>query len=88
MPFAQSLRLQAFGNHLHLNLTKNDKLLSPEFQVWRYDKSGRGKRVNELDNPSTQFYLHKDQGASAAISHDMRKGSLVSTTQIILGIVT
>ncbi|XP_048510631.1 A disintegrin and metalloproteinase with thrombospondin motifs adt-2-like isoform X2 [Athalia rosae] len=57
-----------FGQKVELRLRKNDKLLIPDFQVWRHGKDEILKEVPELSRPASCHYLYQDDLVSAAIS--------------------
>ncbi|XP_043479989.1 A disintegrin and metalloproteinase with thrombospondin motifs adt-2-like [Leptopilina heterotoma] len=62
------LSFQVFDQKLDLLLRRNDKLLSPNFQVWRQTNSDFREQVPELNSPVSCHYLYRDDNKSASIS--------------------
>lgn len=61
--------VQAFGMSLHLNLTKNEVLMSPWLTVERHDNG----TVTSEDPPHNSFYnghVSSKSGSSVALSND------------------
>ncbi|XP_078379200.1 A disintegrin and metalloproteinase with thrombospondin motifs 6-like isoform X2 [Oculina patagonica] len=61
--------VQAFGMSLHLNLTKNEKLMSPWLTVERHENG----TVTSEDPPQNSFFnghVNSEPGSSVAVSND------------------
>ncbi len=61
--------VQAFGMSLHLNLTKNEKLMSPWLTVERHENG----TVTSEDPPQNSFFIghvNSEPGSSVAVSNE------------------
>ncbi|XP_067208404.1 A disintegrin and metalloproteinase with thrombospondin motifs 2-like isoform X2 [Linepithema humile] len=61
------LTLKAFGKLVQLKLRKNDQIVSPTFEEWKYNANGVTE-MSQLKALDFCFYLHKDHIGSAAIN--------------------
>lgn len=68
------LIFKAFGQLIQLNLRRNDKIVSSQFQVWKHNAKGVTEELSQLNAPDLRYYLHKDHMASAAISFNRQRG--------------
>lgn len=51
-----------------MNLRRNNKIISSEFQVWKHNARGVTEELSQLNAPTPCYYLHQDHIGSAAIS--------------------
>ncbi|XP_008553570.1 A disintegrin and metalloproteinase with thrombospondin motifs adt-2 [Microplitis demolitor] len=58
----------AFGQTIKLKLLRNDKLLAPDFKVWRHSDPNTVEEIVELNKPYSCHYIHEDELITAAIS--------------------
>nr|XP_003707422.2 PREDICTED: A disintegrin and metalloproteinase with thrombospondin motifs 2 [Megachile rotundata] len=68
------LSFKAFDQTVDLMLRKNDKIVAPQFQVWKHSDEDTVQELPELSNPVSCHYLHRDDFSSAAISLCKRSG--------------
>nr|XP_012224547.1 PREDICTED: disintegrin and metalloproteinase domain-containing protein 28-like [Linepithema humile] len=61
------LTLKVFGKLIQLNLRKNDKIVSPTFEEWKYNTKSI-KKMSQLKALDSCFYIHEDHVSSAAIN--------------------
>lgn len=67
-PLQVPLNFKAFDHSIELTLHKNDKIIAPQFQVWKHSDADTLEELPELNKPILCHYLHKDNLSSAAIS--------------------
>ncbi|XP_029172858.1 A disintegrin and metalloproteinase with thrombospondin motifs adt-2-like [Nylanderia fulva] len=68
------LTFEVFGQLIQLSLRRNDKIVSPEFQIWKHNTKGIIEELLQLNAPESCYYLHEDDIASAAISFCQEHG--------------
>ncbi|XP_029161135.1 A disintegrin and metalloproteinase with thrombospondin motifs adt-2-like [Nylanderia fulva] len=68
------LTFEVFGQLIQLSLRRNDKIVSPEFQIWKHNTKGIIEELSQLNAPESCYYLHEDDIASAAISFCQEHG--------------
>lgn len=75
------LSFKAFDRSVDLKLRRNDKIVAPQFRVWKHNDEDVVEELPQLSNPVSCHYLHRDDFSSAAIS--LCKGNgVVSITKI------
>nr|XP_012230171.1 PREDICTED: A disintegrin and metalloproteinase with thrombospondin motifs 2-like isoform X2 [Linepithema humile] len=62
------LTLKVFGQLIQLNLRRNDRIVSPVFQVWKYNSKNVTEMLSQINALDTCFYFHEDHVNSAAIN--------------------
>ncbi|RLU15801.1 hypothetical protein DMN91_011557 [Ooceraea biroi] len=68
------LIFKAFGQLIQLNLRRNDKIISPQFQVWKHNARGVTEELSQLSAPDLRYYLHEDHRGTAAINFNQERG--------------
>ncbi|XP_067214031.1 A disintegrin and metalloproteinase with thrombospondin motifs adt-2-like isoform X2 [Linepithema humile] len=69
-----SLTLKVFGKLVQLNLRRNDQIVSPEFEVFKYNAKNIIEKSSEVKAADLCFYVHKDRISSAAINFCQEHG--------------
>lgn len=62
------LSFKAFDLSVELTLRRNDKIVAPQFQVWKRYEGDEAEELPELSKPAACYYLHRNDVSSAAIS--------------------
>ncbi|XP_076656979.1 ADAMTS metallopeptidase stall [Halictus rubicundus] len=62
------LSFKAFDRSVDLRLRRNDRIVAPNFQVWKHDREDNLEELENLRGPSSCHYLHRNEYSSAAIS--------------------
>nr|XP_034177349.1 A disintegrin and metalloproteinase with thrombospondin motifs adt-2 [Osmia lignaria] len=62
------LSFKAFDRSVDLKLRRNDKIVAPQFRVWKHNDEDVVEELPKLSNPVSCHYLHRDDFSSAAIS--------------------
>lgn len=78
--FQVPLSFKAFDRSVNLRLRRNDKIVAPDFQVWKHNEEDNAEELLELGKPSPCHYLHWNDFSSAAISLCKERG-MVSIAQ-------
>ncbi|XP_078034631.1 ADAMTS metallopeptidase stall [Augochlora pura] len=62
------LSFKAFDRSINLRLRRNDKIMAPNFRVWKHNEDDELEELQDLREPSSCHYLHRNDYSSAAIS--------------------
>ncbi|XP_015439725.1 PREDICTED: A disintegrin and metalloproteinase with thrombospondin motifs 2 [Dufourea novaeangliae] len=68
------LSFNAFDRSVRLKLRRNDKIVAPNFQVWKHNEEDHLVELPELGKPHSCHYLHRNDFSSAAISLCQERG--------------
>lgn len=68
------LSFKAFDRSVELMLRRNDKIIAPEFQVWKHYGEDNVEELPELSKPTPCHYLHRNDFGSAAVSLCRQRG--------------
>ncbi|KAG7203022.1 hypothetical protein KM043_010147 [Ampulex compressa] len=68
------LTFKVFGQLIELTLRRNDKIVAPNFQVWKHSTEGTTEKLVYLSRPEPCHYLHQNRASSAAISLCRERG--------------
>nr|XP_012218082.1 PREDICTED: uncharacterized protein LOC105669606 isoform X1 [Linepithema humile] len=62
------LTLKVFGQLIQLNLRRNDRIVPPQFKVWKNNGKSDTEKLLQLNISDSCYYYHKDHISSAAIN--------------------
>ncbi|XP_012227290.1 A disintegrin and metalloproteinase with thrombospondin motifs 2-like [Linepithema humile] len=62
------LTLKVFEQLIQLNLYRNDRIISPEYEIWQYYVKGATENLSQLKALDPCLYIHKDNVSSAIIN--------------------
>ncbi|XP_012227150.1 A disintegrin and metalloproteinase with thrombospondin motifs 7-like [Linepithema humile] len=62
------LTLKLFGQLIQLNLHRNDRIVSAEYEIWKYHIKGATANLSQLQASDPCLYIHKDNVSSAIIN--------------------
>ncbi|XP_033324352.2 ADAMTS metallopeptidase stall [Megalopta genalis] len=68
------LSFKAFDRSVNLRLRRNDRIVTPNFRVWKHNEDDDLEELQDLREPSSCHYLHRNDYSSAAISLCKERG--------------